>query len=140
MESMKQLGKRVFVLPRYWAHGGEIGPNSLSQIALLRVFGCYCDLPLLGWIDNKGPRCRLCNTEARLPYYGFVIVATELDKNRYSDRTFGAKYDGESCPGCEDNPAAKLDWCPYALEMGAEGTEARCHCCDDCRHQCYEDS
>lgn len=31
---------------------------------LLKEAGCKCNLPLLGYRPNKGPRCRLCNTEA----------------------------------------------------------------------------
>ena len=33
-------------------------------VPLLRAAGCQCQRPLLGWRPNKGPRCRLCNTEA----------------------------------------------------------------------------
>lgn len=37
------------------------------HVALLHDAGCKCSDPLLGWRPGKGPRCRLCNTEAVAP-------------------------------------------------------------------------
>lgn len=38
--------------------------NEKDQLARLRVYGCRCETPLLGWRPGIGPRCRLCNTVA----------------------------------------------------------------------------
>jgi hypothetical protein len=35
-----------------------------DRVEALRCAGCKCHQPLLGWRPLKGPRCRLCNTEA----------------------------------------------------------------------------
>lgn len=36
-----------------------------KEIALLRQAGCKCPKPLIGHRPGKGPRCRLCNVEAK---------------------------------------------------------------------------
>ncbi len=37
-----------------------------DQIEYLRRAGCKCVQPLLGYRPGEGPRCRLCNTVARV--------------------------------------------------------------------------
>jgi hypothetical protein len=34
-------------------------------LTLLRMKGCECRIPLFGWRPNFGPKCRLCNVEAK---------------------------------------------------------------------------
>lgn len=33
---------------------------------ILRMAGCQCKKPLLGFKPNQGPRCRLCNTQSTI--------------------------------------------------------------------------
>jgi hypothetical protein len=55
----------------------------LDPISLLRDAGCGCDMPLLGERPGKGPRCRLCGTEATVDqllrvYMSHVIACTGI--------------------------------------------------------------
>ncbi len=34
-----------------------------QKVEYLREAGCTCGKPLLGYIPDVGPRCRLCNTQ-----------------------------------------------------------------------------
>jgi hypothetical protein len=36
------------------------------RLEALREAGCKCPEPLFGWRPQKGPRCRLCNTESSI--------------------------------------------------------------------------
>lgn len=66
------LGEKVWWLdragtpvPTEWASGESISEEDRNKMHLLRKAGCECDLPLLGERSGVGPRCRLCNAEAR---------------------------------------------------------------------------
>lgn len=50
-------------VPVKWASGGTISEDDRLRMALLRVAGCRCELPLLGFNPEsfKAPRCRSCN-------------------------------------------------------------------------------
>lgn len=55
----------VTQIPVSWANNIPIEPEDRVRIAMLRLLGCTCELPLLGYTGGKatdGPRCRLCNT------------------------------------------------------------------------------
>ena len=47
-----------------WENDIPFSRQEKIHINLLRVAGCKCDLPLLGYIPGKGPRCRVCGIEA----------------------------------------------------------------------------
>lgn len=47
-----------------WKNGIEMTPEEERHVALVRAAGCKCDLPLLGYLPNQGPRCRMCGAEA----------------------------------------------------------------------------
>ena len=47
-----------------WANGIEMTDEEIKHIKMVRDAGCTCELPLLGYIPNQGPRCRFCNTES----------------------------------------------------------------------------
>lgn len=60
-------------IPTHWVNGEAFTMCERLQVAMLRIAGCECELPLLGchkiehpW-DMWLPRCRLCNTETSLP-------------------------------------------------------------------------
>ena len=40
--------------------------DDIEDIAHLRDAGCECESPLLGYRPKVGPRCRLCNTVAKV--------------------------------------------------------------------------
>ena len=46
-----------------WANGQELTEEEKKYIEILRLAGCTCDLPLLGYIPQQGPRCRMCGAE-----------------------------------------------------------------------------
>lgn len=47
-----------------WKNGIKMTSEEIENVRLLRAAGCKCELPLLGYIPNQGPRCRMCNVEA----------------------------------------------------------------------------
>ena len=51
-----------------WANDIEMTKEEKMHIWLLRRAGCTCKLPLLGFIPDQGPRCRMCGVEAKLGY------------------------------------------------------------------------
>ncbi len=44
--------------------GVQIDPPDAGALAVLRLAGCTCDEPLIGYRPGVGPRCRLCNVHA----------------------------------------------------------------------------
>lgn len=50
---------------KYWNNNILMTKEEIRHIRLLRVYGCNCELPLLGYNVDVGPRCRLCNTQAK---------------------------------------------------------------------------
>jgi len=46
-----------------WKNNIQMTEEEEKQVQLLRQAGCSCQLPLLGYIPNQGPRCRLCGVE-----------------------------------------------------------------------------
>jgi len=46
-------------------------------VRLLRNAGCRCTYPLLGYIPNQGPRCRMC---------GIEVFVEEKEKNEQIQR------------------------------------------------------
>jgi hypothetical protein len=62
-------------VPRAWADGTPLTSDERLRIALLRLAGCTCTLPLLGHTSGdvrSGPRCRLCNVRAEIAEAGRV--------------------------------------------------------------------
>lgn len=61
-------------VPRHWRNEIPVTEADRLRIALLRMAGCQCELPLLGCEMNgqeiAGPRCRLCNTRVRMEPQG----------------------------------------------------------------------
>lgn len=55
-------------VPGKWASGELIAPEERCRIALLRLAGCTCELPLPGYNPDSlmAPRCRACNTRVFL--------------------------------------------------------------------------
>jgi hypothetical protein len=58
-------------VPVHWAMETDLLTEAERRtIALLRIAGCECELPLLGHTmrgkESVGPRCRLCNTQVIL--------------------------------------------------------------------------
>ena len=47
-----------------WKNNIPMTDEEIDHITLLRKYGCKCELPLLGYIPNQGPRCRMCGIEA----------------------------------------------------------------------------
>lgn len=51
-------------IPRTWVNGQPLTDREMMHCALLRLGGCPCELPLLGFVmaDSKirGVRCRVC--------------------------------------------------------------------------------
>lgn len=41
--------------------------SEVEKVRLLHEAGCKYTKPLLGWRPGVGPRCRLCNTVAKVP-------------------------------------------------------------------------
>lgn len=61
--------KTPIPVPQAWANGDPVDPVTQLKFLLLRQAGCKDPLPLLGQKQIRGrwiPRCRLCNTVARL--------------------------------------------------------------------------
>lgn len=48
-----------------WMDGSPLNPQERSDIAALRNAGCRCLWPLIGHRPGVGPRCRMCNVQAR---------------------------------------------------------------------------
>lgn len=48
----------------YWENEIQMTPEEVRHVKMLHATGCKCKLPLLGYIPNKGPRCRACGIEA----------------------------------------------------------------------------
>ena len=46
-----------------WANDIKMTDEEEHYVKLLRNAGCKCKLPLLGFIPNQGPRCRMCGIE-----------------------------------------------------------------------------
>jgi hypothetical protein len=63
---------RISNVPKYWAHGGEVSYQDRLGIALLRLAGCQCELPLLrtsydaSGVLSTGPRCKSCDRKVEL--------------------------------------------------------------------------
>lgn len=59
-------------VPGKWADGTSVLRMNRLYIALLRVAGCSCELPLIrnardeNWDFNDGPRCKVCNRQVTL--------------------------------------------------------------------------
>jgi len=47
-----------------WCNDIPITAQERIDIDAVIEAGCRCGLPLLGYIPNQGPRCRMCNVEA----------------------------------------------------------------------------
>jgi hypothetical protein len=47
-----------------WANNISMTPLEEKYVKMVRAVGCTCELPLLGYIPNQGPRCRICCVEA----------------------------------------------------------------------------
>jgi len=47
-----------------WANNIPMTSLEEKHVKMVRAAGCKCELPLLGYIPNQGPRCRLCCVEA----------------------------------------------------------------------------
>ena len=47
-----------------WKNGIEMTSEEKEHVILVRTAGCKCELPLLGYVPNQGPRCRFCNVES----------------------------------------------------------------------------
>ena len=47
-----------------WKNNIPMTDAEIAHITLLRKYGCKCELPLLEYIPNQGPRCRMCGIEA----------------------------------------------------------------------------
>ena len=75
-------------VPELWSGGRERIPETERlKMALLRVCGCSCTLPLLGCAMNDdgtvaGPRCRLCNVKVRMhaPSVGTAVNSVDDHK------------------------------------------------------------
>jgi hypothetical protein len=51
-------------VPVEWRNELPLTTEERLRVALVRLAGCVCELPLLGYTGGKlidGPRCRLCN-------------------------------------------------------------------------------
>jgi hypothetical protein len=59
-----------------WKNDIPMTKEEKETIRLLRKAGCRCELPLLGYIPDQGPRCRLCGTEI-IPVCGSQIAEYE---------------------------------------------------------------
>jgi hypothetical protein len=46
-----------------WMNGIKMTEEEEIQVKAVRAAGCRCELPLLGYIPNQGPRCRMCGVE-----------------------------------------------------------------------------
>jgi len=62
-----------------WKNGIPMTEEEEAQVLLVREAGCKCELPLLGYIPNQGPRCRMCGIEAYDHiFWPFKEGATEI--------------------------------------------------------------
>jgi hypothetical protein len=90
-------------VPEVWASGDKIPEPDRLKIALLRIAGCTCELPLIrhshdGSGYNAGPRCKVCNTQ--------VILAEptpEMIKRRQRNQHLANKEILEIMPDIKDN-------------------------------------
>jgi len=48
-----------------WKNDIEMTEEEERQVKLVKEAGCKCDLPLLGYVPNQGPRCRICGVEVK---------------------------------------------------------------------------
>jgi hypothetical protein len=48
-----------------WKNDIEMTEEEERYVKLLWEAGCKCELPLLGYIPNQGPRCRFCGIEVK---------------------------------------------------------------------------
>jgi hypothetical protein len=68
MTDIDQIGN----IPTHWANGDPITTEDRFAIALLRLTGCACELPLLRtarddhWLLAHGPRCKSCDRQMLL--------------------------------------------------------------------------
>lgn len=53
-----------------WANWFAYGQDDALNVAIVRMYGCRCVFPLLGWTvppewssSSMTPRCRTCNTD-----------------------------------------------------------------------------
>ena len=49
----------------YWSNNILASSEEDEAIVLLKIAGCLCCLPLIGFIPDKGPRCRVCGVESK---------------------------------------------------------------------------
>ncbi len=47
-----------------WENNIKMTPEEIEHVQMVRDAGCKCELPLLGYIPNVGPRCRMCGVES----------------------------------------------------------------------------
>lgn len=68
----------------------------MNNIDVLRIAGCRCEVPLVGWRPNVGPRCRLCN----------VVAEVIISSNDWKCQFEGPEdYDRSWCdtfPACQE--------------------------------------
>lgn len=53
------------VIPTHWSNDLPMSTEERLRIALVRLAGCKCGRPLLGYTGGSlmdGPRCRLCDS------------------------------------------------------------------------------
>lgn len=82
---------RVHGVPDQWVSGERIGWDERAEMALLRLAGCTCSLPLLGGaLDTTGNsytqvavRCRLCNVSV---YLDVALEEAESDSKPVKEK------------------------------------------------------
>ena len=86
-----------------WANGDQMTDKEEEAVHLLRKAGCKCEIPLLGEIPGKGPRCRMCGVEItavtfnRSPQMQIFIDHTA---NRLFGRTLTESLQLRACTTC----------------------------------------
>lgn len=49
-----------------WKNGIEMTSEEIEYVRMVHEAGCMCELPLLGYVPNQGPRCRMCGVEVAI--------------------------------------------------------------------------
>ena len=69
----------------YWKNNIKMTDEEDQQVKLLREAGCKCDLPLLGYIPDQGPRCRMCGIEVTDSRKGYLnMLVSKYPQYKYS--------------------------------------------------------
>ena len=82
---------RIQDVPSHWRNNIEASWRERCEIALLRMAGCKCELPLLGgYMEEYGNtyiqasvRCRLCNVSV---YLDIALESPESQSERVSSK------------------------------------------------------